>query len=343
MVNKTKKALITGITGQDGSYLSELLLEKGYQVYGLRRRRSDTSFGNVSHIKDKIKFIYGDLTDIVSLINAIKECMPDEIYNLAAQSFVFPSFTNPVSTSMVNGIGVINLLEAVKTVKPDTKVYQASTSEMYGRAIENPQKETTPFNPLSPYGVSKVFAHQTVKNYRDSYGLFACSGILFNHESERRGLEFVTRKITDAVSKIHLGKQEVLELGNINTQRDWGHAKDYVLAMWLMLQQDKPDDYVISTGKCYTVRDFAAKAFSVVNKQIEWVGEGINEFGIDIATGKKLVRINSEYFRPNEVNVLQGDSTKAKNNLGWHPKINLDTMIKDMVTNDIELNGDRNI
>ncbi|MBR4418875.1 MAG: GDP-mannose 4,6-dehydratase [Clostridia bacterium] len=338
MVNKTKKALITGIIGQDGSYLSELLLEKGYQVYGLRRRRSDASFGNVNHIKDKIKIIYGDLTDMVSLVNAIKECMPDEIYNLAAQSFVSPSFTNPVSTSLVNGIGVINLLEAVKTVKPDTKVYQASTSEMYGEVIESPQKETTPFNPLSPYGVSKVFAHYTVKNYRSSHGLFACSGILFNHESERRGLEFVSRKITDAVAKIYLGKQEVLELGNINTQRDWGHAKDYVRAMWLMLQQDKPDDFVISTGKSCTVRDFASKAFSMVNKQIEWVGEGINEFGVDVSTGKKLVSINPDYFRPNEVNALRGDSTKAKNKIGWYPKISLETMIKDMVANDIKIN-----
>ena len=259
-----KRALITGITGQDGSYLAELLLEKGYEVYGIMRRKSVVDYGNVEHIKDKLNFIYADMTDVVSLIRAMRISQADEIYNLAAQSFVATSWEQPLATADIDALGVTNMLEAIRTVKPEARFYQASTSEMFGLVQEMPQKETTPFYPRSPYGVAKVYGHWITKNYRESYDLYACSGILFNHESERRGLEFVTRKITDAVARIKLGVQDHVELGNMDSKRDWGHSKDYVHAMWLMLQQDKPDDYVVATGETRTVRGFVELAFGHV-------------------------------------------------------------------------------
>lgn len=333
-----KKVLITGITGQDGSYLAELLLEKGYQVYGIMRRKSKLDYGNVEHIKDKINFIYADMTDLPSLINAIKISMPDEVYNLAAQSFVATSFEQPILTAEIDGIGVTNLLEAIRIVKPNAKFYQASTSEMFGLVQETPQKETTPFYPRSPYGVAKLYGHWIVKNYRESYNMFACSGILFNHESERRGKEFVTRKITDAVAKISLGKQEFLELGNMDAKRDWGHSEDYVYAMWLMLQQDTPDDYVIATNETRTVREFVEIAFKYVGIEIKWQGKGIDEVGINPNNGKVLVKINKNFFRPAEVELLLGDSTKASNELNWKRKNSFQDLVNRMMKNDLELN-----
>lgn len=332
-----KKALITGITGQDGSYLAELLLSKDYCVYGLIRRKSVLDYGNVNHLKDKINFIYGDMTDIVSLVNAVKRSQPDEIYNLAAQSFVGTSWEQPLLTTNIDALGVINLLEAIKTIKPNTKFYQASTSEMFGLVQEIPQVETTSFYPKSPYGVAKLYGHWITKNYRDSYNLFACSGILFNHESERRGEEFVTRKITIAVAKIKLGLQDKLELGNLNAKRDWGHAEDYVNAMWLMLQQDKPDDYVIATNETRTVRDFVNSAFKEVGISLKWIGQDIEEHAVDNKTGKVLVTVNPDFYRPSEVDILLGDPTKAMNILGWRRKIDFDTLVDRMVHNDLEL------
>lgn len=333
-----KKALITGITGQDGSYLAELLLSKNYEVYGIIRRKSKLDYGNVEHIKDKIKFIYADMTDLVSLINALKTSKPDEIYNLAAQSFVATSFEQPIATAEIDAIGVTNLLEAMRIVKPNSRLYQASTSEMFGLVQEIPQTEKTPFYPRSPYGVAKLYAHWIVKNYRESYNLFACSGILFNHESERRGLEFVTRKITSAVAKISLGKQKYLELGNMDAKRDWGHSADYVYGMWLMLQQDIPVDYVLSTGVTRTVREFVEIAFKTVGIDIVWEGKGINEIGKNASNGNILVKVNSNFFRPAEVDILVGDSTKAEKELGWSRKISFEDLISRMVQNDIILN-----
>jgi len=333
-----KKAFITGVGGQDGSWLAELLLEKGYKVYGLVQRTSKPDYGNSEHLIGKVEFIVGDMTDMPSLINAIKISMPDEVYNLAAQSFVGMSFTNPAMTTAVNAVGVYNLLEAVKLVKPDTRVYHASTSEMFGEVREVPQKETTPFNPRSPYGNAKVDAHFAVMNYREGYGMYACSGILFNHESERRGIEFVTRKITNAVAKISLGKQDVLELGNLSAKRDWGHAKDYVKAMWLMLQQPTANDYVIATGETRTVREFVERAFAHVGIKIKWQGEGVDEIGICEKTKKILVKVNPEFFRPTEVELLVGDSSKAQKELGWKREIDFDTLVKLMVENDLKLN-----
>ena len=272
-----KKALITGITGQDGSYLAELLLEKGYEVYGIWRRKSTVDYGNAKHLKDKVKLIYADLTDLASLMDAVRESNPDEVYNLAAQSFVATSWDTPVGTAEIDAIGVLNMLEAIRKVKPDARFYQASTSEMFGKVQEIPQKETTPFYPRSPYGVAKLYGHWITKNYRESYDMFACSGILFNHESERRGEEFVTRKITMAVAKIKMGMQDVLELGNLDAKRDWGHSKDYVEAMWLMLQQDTPDDYVISTGETHPVREFVTLSFKAAGMDVEWHGAGSEE------------------------------------------------------------------
>ena len=268
-----KNALITGITGQDGSYLAELLLEKGYNVYGIMRRKSVVDYGNVEHIKDKLHFIYADMTDEISLINAMKISQADEVYNLAAQSFVATSWEQPIATAEIDAIGVTNMLEAIRTVKPSCRFYQASTSEMFGLAQEIPQCETTPFYPRSPYGVAKLYGHWITKNYRESYGLFACSGILFNHESERRGKEFVTRKITDAVARIKHGVLDHLELGNMDAKRDWGHSKDYVRAMWLMLQQDEPEDYVIATNETRTVREFVEAAFAQAEEQLGWKRE----------------------------------------------------------------------
>ncbi len=332
-----KNALITGINGQDGSYLAELLLEKGYNVYGIMRRKSVVDYGNVEHIKDKIKFIYADMTDVVSLVNAMKVSDADEVYNLAAQSFVATSWEQPLATAQIDALGVTNMLEAIRMVKPSCKFYQASTSEMFGLVQEIPQKETTPFYPRSPYGVAKVYGHWITKNYRESYGMFACSGILFNHESERRGKEFVTRKITDAVARIKLGIQDHVELGNLSSKRDWGHSKDYVYAMWLMLQQDKPDDYVVATGETRTVREFVETAFAKAGMEVEFSGEGMNEIGTDKATGKVVVKVNPDFFRPAEVDILIGDPTKADTVLGWERKIKFDELVERMVKNDLEL------
>ncbi len=332
-----KNALITGITGQDGSYLAELLLEKGYNVYGIMRRKSVVDYGNVDHIKDKIQFIYADMTDIISLISAMKISQADEVYNLAAQSFVATSWEQPLATAEIDAIGVTNMLEAIRTVKPSARFYQASTSEMFGLVQEMPQKETTPFYPRSPYGVAKLYGHWITKNYRESFDLFACSGILFNHESERRGKEFVTRKITDAVARIKLGIQEYLELGNMDSKRDWGHSKDYVKAMWLMLQQDIPDDYVIATNETRTVREFVETSFHHVGITIEWQGSDINEVGINKETGKIVVKINRKFFRPAEVDVLLGDASKAEKKLGWAREVSFSELVKRMVKNDMEL------
>lgn len=332
-----KKALITGITGQDGSYLTELLLEKGYKVYGLIRRKSKEDFGNVEHLKDKITFIYADMTDLASLVNAIKISDADEIYNLAAQSFVKSSWDSPVSTAEINALGVLNLLEAVRLVKPTARFYQASTSEMFGKVQEIPQKETTPFYPRSPYGVAKLYGHWITINYRESYNLFACSGILFNHESERRGLEFVTRKITHAAAMIKEGKQEFVELGNLDAKRDWGHSKDYVKAMWLMLQQDQPDDYVVATGETRTVREFAKEAFKAIGIDVEFKGTGLDEVGVNKANGKVVIKVNKDFYRPAEVELLIGNPKKAEEKLHWKREISFHELVERMAKNDLEL------
>lgn len=332
-----KHALITGITGQDGSYLAELLLSKNYEVYGLIRRKSKVDYGNCEHIKDKIHWLYGDVTDLISTQNAITESKPDEVYNLAAQSFVKESWNTPTTTSTINALGCGNVLEAIRLLKPDAKFYQASTSEMFGKVQAIPQNENTPFYPRSPYGVAKLYAHWLTINYRESYGLFACSGILFNHESERRGKEFVTRKITDGIAKIKKGLLDHIELGNLNSKRDWGHAKDYVKAMWLMLQQDKPDDFVISTGTTRTIKEFVEKAFSYAGYNIVWQGEGVNEIGIDANTNKVLVKVNPEFFRPAEVDLLVGDPSNSETKLNWKREISFNELVKRMVENDLKL------
>ncbi len=332
-----KRALITGINGQDGSFLAELLLEKGYEVYGILRRKSVVDYGNVDHIKDKIHFIYADMTDVVSLISAMKESQADEVYNLAAQSFVATSWDQPILTANIDALGVTNLLEAIRIVKPEARYYQASTSEMFGKVQAIPQDETTPFYPRSPYGVAKLYGHWITKNYRESFGLFACSGILFNHEGERRGLEFVTRKITNTVARIKLGLEDHLELGNLDAKRDWGHSKDYVKAMWLMLQQDQPDDYVVATGVTRTVRDFVKIAFEKVGIEIEFSGEGVNEVGKDKATGKVLVSVNPKFFRPAEVELLIGSPKKAEEKLGWTREISFEEMVDRMIANDLAI------
>jgi len=332
-----KNALITGITGQDGSYLAELLLEKGYNVYGIMRRKSEVTYGNVDHIKDKIHFIYADMTDPISLISAMKISQPDEVYNLAAQSFVATSWDTPLGTADIDALGVTNILEAIRVVKPEAHFYQASTSEMFGLVQAIPQCETTPFYPRSPYGVAKLYGHWITKNYRESYNMYACSGILFNHESERRGKEFVTRKITDAVSRIKQNVQDHLELGNMDAKRDWGHSKDYVKAMWLMLQQENPDDYVIATNETRTVREFVETAFGHVGIEVVWSGEGINEIGKDKATGKEIVKINPQFFRPAEVEILIGNPEKADTELGWIREISFAELVERMVKNDMEL------
>ena len=332
-----KRALITGVNGQDGSYLAELLLEKGYKVYGLMRRKSSVDYGNVDHIKDKIEFIYADMADVVSLTNAMRISQADEVYNLAAQSFVGTSWEQPVATAEIDGIGALNMLEAIRMIKPNAKFYQASTSEMYGLVQAIPQNEDTPFYPRSPYGVAKLYGHWITKNYRESYDMYACSGILFNHESERRGKEFVTRKITDAVARIKFGVQEVLELGNLDAKRDWGHAKDYVRAMWLMLQQDEADDYVIATNETRTVREFVERTFMYVGIEIIWEGSEVNEIGKDKATGKTVVKINPDFFRPAEVDILIGDPIKAETKLGWKREIPFVELVERMIKNDLML------
>lgn len=332
-----KKALITGITGQDGSYLSELLLEKGYEVYGVIRRKSKLDYGNIEHIKDRVKLVYADMTDLTSLIKAVETAQPDEVYNLAAQSFVAVSWDNPTATAEINALGVVNILEAIRLVKPEAKFYQASTSEMFGLVQETPQTETTPFYPRSPYGVAKLYGHWITKNYRESCNMYACSGILFNHESERRGKEFVTRKITDAAARISLGAQELVELGNMDAKRDWGHSKDYVRAMWLMLQQDKPDDYVIATGETRSVREFAQIAFDAVGIKLRWEGQGVDEVGINTANGKTVVRVNPVFFRPAEVQLLLGNPAKAERELGWSREISFDGLVRGMAEKDLRL------
>lgn len=332
-----KHALITGITGQDGSYLAELLLEKGYEVYGIWRRKATVDYGNIAHLKNKIKLIYADMTDVISLISAMRISQADEVYNLAAQSFVATSWDTPLGTAEIDALGVTNMLEAIRTVKPEAKFYQASTSEMFGLVQEMPQTEKTPFYPRSPYGVAKLYGHWITKNYRESYGMFACSGILFNHESERRGLEFVTRKISHAVASIKLGVQDFVELGNLDSKRDWGHSKDYVKAMWLMLQQDKPDDYVIATNETRTVREFVEQAFKTVNIEVVWEGSGVDEIGKDKATGKIIVKINQKFFRPAEVDILLGNPEKAEKNLNWKREISFAELVQRMVKHDLEL------
>ena len=327
-----KVALITGITGQDGSYLAELLLEKGYKVHGIVRRASLINTHRIDHIYEKIKLHYGDLTDSASLINVIQQVQPDEIYNLGAQSHVKVSFEIPEYTGQVDAMGTLRILEAVRILGLDkkTRIYQASTSELYGKVQEIPQTETTPFYPRSPYGVAKIYGFWIVKNFRESYGLHASSGILFNHESPRRGETFVTRKITLGLKAIAEGKQKVLELGNLNAKRDWGHAKDFVKAMWLILQQDEPDDYVIATGHQYSVRQFIEKCAPKFGFDIEWFGNGQDEIGMDKKTKKTIISVNPKYFRPAEVDTLLGDATKAKEKLGWVPEIGFDQLVEDM-------------
>lgn len=332
-----KNALITGITGQDGSYLAELLLEKGYNVYGIMRRKSVVDYGNVEHIKDRLHFIYADMTDPISLITAMKVSQADEVYNLAAQSFVATSWEQPLATADIDALGVTNMLEAIRIVKPQAHFYQASTSEMFGLVQEIPQCETTPFYPRSPYGVAKLYGHWITKNYRESYNLFACSGILFNHESERRGKEFVTRKITDAVARIKHNLQDCVELGNLDSKRDWGHSKDYVYAMWLMLQQETPDDYVIATNETRTVREFVDTAFKHAGISIKWSGTGIDEVGTDTVTGKVVVRVNPQFFRPAEVDLLLGNPSKAEIRLGWKRNISFSELVERMVKTDMAL------
>jgi len=330
-----KIALITGITGQDGSYLAEFLLERGYEVHGIVRRSSLINTHRIDHIYDKIKLHYGDLTDSTNLVRIIQSVQPNEIYNLGAQSHVKVSFETPEYTGQVDALGTLRILEAVRLLdlEKSVRIYQASTSELYGLVQEIPQKETTPFYPRSPYGVAKLYGFWIVKNYRESYGLHASSGILFNHESPRRGETFVTRKITRGLSHISTGKQDLLYLGNLNSKRDWGHAKDFVEAMWLMLQQDEPDDFVIATGVQYSVRDFVETAAPYFGMEIVWEGEGLDEVGIDKNTGRTVIRVNPKYFRPAEVETLLGDATKAKEKLGWEPRISFKQLVEDMCTN----------
>jgi GDPmannose 4,6-dehydratase len=327
-----KVALISGITGQDGSYLAELLLEKGYEVHGIIRRASQINTQRIDHIYNQIKLHYGDLTDSTNLVRVIQQVQPDEIYNLGAQSHVKVSFEMPEYTGMVDGLGTLRILESVRLLGMEnkTRIYQASTSEMFGKVQEIPQKETTPFYPRSPYGVAKVYGYWITKNYRESYGLHASSGILFNHESPRRGETFVTRKITRGLSRISVGEQDILYLGNLNAKRDWGHARDFVEAMWLMLQQDEPDDYVIATGEQYSVREFVEEAAPYFGMKIAWEGEGLDEVGYDTYSGNQVIQVNPKYFRPAEVETLLGDASKAKEKLGWEPKITFDQLIEDM-------------
>jgi len=340
-------ALITGITGQDGSYLAEFLIEKGYKIFGIVRR---TSLMNRQRIDDiyykkynidnnnrNFEILYGDLGDSSSLNRIIKKCKPDEVYNLAAQSHVGVSFKIPEYTSEVTGLGVIRILDALKDLGIDTKFYQASSSEMFGKVAENPQNENTPFFPRSPYACAKLFGYHITKVYREAYNMFTCNGILFNHESPRRGENFVTRKITLSLARIKLGLQEKLYLGNLDANRDWGYAKDYIEAMWLMLKHSKPDDYVIASGKSHTVREFAEKAANLLDFNLEWQGEGVNEKGIDSNTGKIIIEVSPKFYRPLDVDYLQGDSSKARRVLKWAPKVTFDKLIEIMVDADLQL------
>lgn len=341
-----KRALITGITGQDGAYLAELLLEKGYEVHGVKRRSSLFNTDRIDHLyqdpheKDiKFKLHYGDLTDSTNLIRIIQEVQPDEIYNLGAMSHVKVSFDTPEYTANVDGLGTLRLLEAIRILglEKKTRIYQASTSELYGLVQETPQKETTPFYPRSPYACAKIYGYWITVNYREAYGIYACNGILFNHESPLRGETFVTRKITRAAARISLGLQDKLYLGNLSAKRDWGHAKDYVEAMYLILQQDKPEDYVIATGVTTTVRDFVKMAFAEAGIELEFRGEGASEVAVDKSSGKELVAVDPSYFRPTEVDLLLGDPSKAKKKLNWEPKYDLAGLVKDMMQSDLAL------
>ncbi len=352
MVKKNKVALITGITGQDGSYLAEFLLKKGYRVHGIKRRSSSINTSRIDHLyKDphvnNLDFLmhYGDLTDSTNIIRLIQQIEPDEIYNLAAQSHVAVSFESPEYTANCDALGPLRILEAVKILGliKKTKIYQASTSELYGLIREMPQKETTPFYPRSPYGVAKLYGYWITVNYREAYGMYACNGILFNHESPRRGETFVTRKITRGLSRINYGLEDCLYLGNLDSRRDWGHAKDYVEMQWKMLQQDIPKDYVIATGRMETVRNFIELSAKKIgwtnknNKSIEWEGEGVNEIGKRADNGDVVIRVDPKYFRPTEVDTLLGDPSKAKNDLDWEPKITLDELVDEMITLDLKI------
>ena len=340
------KALITGITGQDGAYLAEFLLEKGYEVHGIKRRASSFNTDRIDHLyqdphESNQKFVlhYGDLSDSLALVRIIQQIQPDEIYNLGAQSHVAVSFESPEYTADTVGIGALRILEAIRIsgLEKKTRYYQASTSELYGLVQEIPQKETTPFYPRSPYAAAKLYAYWITINYREAYGMYACNGILFNHESPVRGETFVTRKITRAMARIHLGLQDTLYLGNMDAKRDWGHAKDYVRMQWMMLQQDTPDDFCIATGVQYSVRDFCNAAYDHIGKKIRWEGEGIDEKGFDGESGKCIVAVDPRYFRPTEVETLLGDPTKAKEKLGWTPEITFDEMVHEMMEHDLTL------
>ncbi len=340
-----KRALITGITGQDGAYLAEFLLDKGYEVHGIKRRSSLFNTQRVDHLyqdphEKHIRFIlhYGDLTDATNLIRILQQVQPDEVYNLAAQSHVAVSFESPEYTADADALGTLRLLEGIRILglEKKTRFYQASTSELYGKVQEIPQTEKTPFYPRSPYACAKLYAYWITVNYREAYDIFACNGILFNHESPLRGETFVTRKITRALTRIYLGLQECLYLGNLNAMRDWGHAKDFVEMQWLMLQQDEPDDYVIATGEQHSVRDFVDIAASEIGIAVKWEGQGVNEKGINAANGKTIVSVDPNYFRPTEVDTLLGDSSKGKEKLGWEPKVSFEDLVKEMVHADLE-------
>ena len=342
----SKRALITGITGQDGAYLAEFLLAKGYEVHGIKRRASSFNTDRIDHLYQDphernvhLHLHYGDLTDATNLIRIVQQVQPDEIYNLAAQSHVAVSFETPEYTANSDALGTLRLLEAIRIVglEKKTRFYQASTSEMFGKVQETPQRETTPFYPRSPYGAAKVYGHWITVNYREAYGLFACSGILFNHESPIRGETFVTRKITRGLARIHYELDTCLYLGNLHSMRDWGHARDYVRAQWLMLQQPEPDDFVIATGEQHSVREFVSRAAAELGISVEWQGSGIEERGVDAKTGKAIVRVDHRYFRPTEVDTLLGDPSKARAKLGWKPEVGFDSLVKEMVAADLEL------
>ena len=346
MIKKNKVALITGVTGQDGAYLSEFLLNKGYEVHGIKRRSSSFNTDRIDHLyKDphepnrKFLLHYGDLSDSMNIVNIVKKIQPDEIYNLGAQSHVAVSFETPEYTADTVGIGALRVLESIRMLglENKTRYYQASTSELYGKVQETPQKETTPFYPRSPYAVAKLYAYWLTINYREAYGIYACNGILFNHESPLRGETFVTRKITRGLARISAGLQNQIYLGNLDAKRDWGHAKDYVEMQWLMLQQEKPEDFCIATGVQYSVREFIEFAWNFLGKKIEWQGAGIDEKGFDKDSGKLIVEVDPKYFRPTEVETLLGDASKAKEKLGWEPKISLQEMIQEMMKNDIDI------
>jgi GDPmannose 4,6-dehydratase len=346
MCTLTKKALITGITGQDGAYLAELLLSKGYEVHGIKRRASSFNTDRIDHLYQdpherevRLHLHYGDLTDATNLIRIVQQVQPDEIYNLAAQSHVAVSFETPEYTANADALGTLRLLEAIRILglEQKTRFYQASTSEMFGKVVETPQRETTPFYPRSPYGVAKVYGHWITVNYREAYGMFACSGILFNHESPIRGETFVTRKITRALARIHSNLETCLFLGNLDSLRDWGHARDFVRAQWLMLQQPTADDFVIATGEQHSVREFVTAAARCLGINIEWRGQGLGERGVDTQTGKDIVKVDPRYFRPTEVATLLGDATKARTQLGWKPELSFDVLVQEMVAGDLKL------